>query len=433
LPYGKRTGVAAVDRLNIVAHDRFQEIVDEANRPESTIRLQTIVLADEDLRERTKTVIVQSNLANLFSIKPALGNSNAEIATGKETPAFQTPEEVQIAQIAYQVIRDLENKPAQLPAVSYLNRPEIQAEMTREVHERYRAAQPALPGIAPDVAAIVSKAAYLVIERTIDIPRIIVVPKGEVRSGFKPFDLELEALRYPAPSEELWIHYLRTGGSEVIGLEKCGVEGTRLEDYVVSGLIDYDDVSYDHHADLLYALASQTVAHFGTYLSEEDTRKVLRLHQREIARFIHAQMQQHYWQKDGGHDVVITKGFSEIKPCAYTVSQELMDFHISPTDKSNMAKYYFGGFDRCLYPAQKFQSEPERILAVILDRESNRWFRPVKGQFQIYYKAGADISEYQPDFIAETGSAIYMLESKAAGHMEDAEVLAKKRCRRQMV
>jgi type III restriction enzyme len=31
LPYGKRTGVAAVDRLNIVAHDKFQEIIDEAN------------------------------------------------------------------------------------------------------------------------------------------------------------------------------------------------------------------------------------------------------------------------------------------------------------------------------------------------------------------------------------------------------------------
>ena len=31
LPYGKRTGVPAVDRLTIVAHDKFQEIVDEAN------------------------------------------------------------------------------------------------------------------------------------------------------------------------------------------------------------------------------------------------------------------------------------------------------------------------------------------------------------------------------------------------------------------
>ena len=44
LPYGKRTGVTAVDRLNIVAHDSFQEIIDEANRPDSPIRLQAVVL-----------------------------------------------------------------------------------------------------------------------------------------------------------------------------------------------------------------------------------------------------------------------------------------------------------------------------------------------------------------------------------------------------
>src|SRR5207237_4908633 len=43
LPYGKRTGVTAVDRLNIVAHDRFQEIVDEANNPNSPIRLTPLV------------------------------------------------------------------------------------------------------------------------------------------------------------------------------------------------------------------------------------------------------------------------------------------------------------------------------------------------------------------------------------------------------
>ena len=35
LPYGKRTGVNTVDRLNIVAHDKFQEIVDEAKKPDS--------------------------------------------------------------------------------------------------------------------------------------------------------------------------------------------------------------------------------------------------------------------------------------------------------------------------------------------------------------------------------------------------------------
>ncbi len=38
LPYGKRAGVDSVDRLTIVSHDKFQEIVDYANSPESIIK-----------------------------------------------------------------------------------------------------------------------------------------------------------------------------------------------------------------------------------------------------------------------------------------------------------------------------------------------------------------------------------------------------------
>ena len=40
------------------------------------------------------------------------------------------------------------------------------------------------------------------------------------------------------------------------------VEEARLEDYIVSGLVDFDDVAYDEHADLLYDLAGQVVQHF---------------------------------------------------------------------------------------------------------------------------------------------------------------------------
>jgi len=52
LPYGARTSVTAVDRLNIVAHDKFQEIIDEANRPDSAIRLQAVVLDEAELGQR---------------------------------------------------------------------------------------------------------------------------------------------------------------------------------------------------------------------------------------------------------------------------------------------------------------------------------------------------------------------------------------------
>jgi type III restriction enzyme len=430
LPYGKRTGVMAVDRLNIIAHDRFQEIIEEANKPGSTIRLRQVILSPDQLKEKTVTVVSQSQLAAKLGIEPEHTSFNTLIPPDNQPPMFSVPGEQKLAQITYDVIRALESQPQKLPTVSYLQRPEFQAQILQEVTNQYRPTQMELEGVTtkPDIASIVSKTTQLVIQQTIDIPRILVVPTGEVRSGFKSFSLDLSALKYPAPSEELWIQHLRTNELEVLALGSAGMEESRPENYIVSGLMDFDDVSYDNHADLLYELAGQVVNHLHTYLSEEDTKRVLRMYQREIARFVHAQMQQHYWEESGPLDVRISKGFTELKPSAYTASASdpILDFHHAPADKSNMAKYLFGGFKHCLYPVQKFQSDSERKLALILDREAEKWFKPAKGQFQLFYKSGGEQLEYQPDFVAEAKSGIYMLEPKARNEMTDPEVLAKR-------
>jgi type III restriction enzyme len=430
LPYGKRTGVMAVDRLNIVAHDKFQEIIDEANRPDSAIRLKAVVLDPENLDRKTATVVSQSKLATKLGLKPQQITISTTMAGQSETPTFTRPEEQKVAQIAWEVIRKLENQPQIVPTASYLQKPEIQAAIVKAVEEQNRPQQMDLEGFTekPDIPAVVAKTVNLVTQQTIDIPRILVVPKGEVKSGFRSFTLNLETLKYPAVSDELWIQHLRTNQLEVLALCRDGVGEERPENYVVSGLVDFDDISYDDHADLLYDLAAQTVRHFMTYLSEEETRKVLRCYQRDIARFIHAQMQEHYWEDAVDYDVVVSKGFTELKTSAYTqgVAEEPSDYKVSPPDKSNMAKYLFGGFEHCLYPVQKFASEPERKLAVILDRDTIKWLKPAKGQFQIFYRNGAELLEYQPDFVAETEDRIFMLEPKASNQMADAVVLAKK-------
>src|SRR5262249_33874813 len=68
LPYGKRTGVNTVDRLNIVAHDKFQEIVEEAKRPDSPIRLQHLVLDPSQLAQKTVTVVSAPKLAEKLGL-----------------------------------------------------------------------------------------------------------------------------------------------------------------------------------------------------------------------------------------------------------------------------------------------------------------------------------------------------------------------------
>jgi type III restriction enzyme len=307
----------------------------------------------------------------------------------------------------------------------------VQTAMVKLVIAQYRPPQIELEGVTtmPDIAAIVAKTADLVIQQTIDIPRILVVPTGDVQSGYNPFTLELSTLNFAPVSEELWAKHLRTDQMDIISTGKAASEETRPEDYVVSSLVDFDDVAYDSHADLLYDLAAQVVTHLKGYLPDEhEVRKVLNAHQKDIGRFIHAQMQAHYWEKSAGYEVRVSKGFTELKPSVYTALSggPAIDYRQRPDDRSNMAKYLFGGFKRCLYPVQKFHSDSERKLAVILEREALKWFKPAKGQFQIFYRSCADHLEYQPDFVAETEGLIYMLEPKARGEMEDPMVLAKR-------
>jgi len=429
LPYGKRTGVTAVDRLNIVAHDKFQEIIDEANRPESAIRLQAVVLDGSELEKKTATVVSQSQLATKLGLRPAQVTASTAMAGQDLPPSFTGAREQQVAQAAWAVIKGFESKPHLVPSVSHLQRPEIQAAIVKAV-EAQQPAQLALDGFTarPDVAAVVARMAALVIEQTIDIPRILVVPKGEVRSGFTPFALKLDSLNYPAISEDLWVQYLRTGEGMAVTPARGHSEEPRTENYIVRCLMDFSDISYDDHADLLYDLAGQVDRHFEGYLQADEVVDVVRCHQHDIARFIHAQMQEHSWEEVVEYEVKVSKGFTELKPSAYTyaVNEPPADYQVSPADKSNMARYLFGGFARCLYPVQKFDSEAERRLAVILEREALKWFKPAKGQFQIFYRLGADHLEYQPDFVAETTGMIYMLEPKASNQMTDPVVLAKK-------
>jgi type III restriction enzyme len=266
-----------------------------------------------------------------------------------------------------------------------------------------------------------------VVRQTIDIPRILVIKQDEV-AGFHPFALGCSSIRYQPVERDLLIQHLRTHAQDTLSFGGVLEPEQRLEDYLVRGLIDFDDIAYDEHADLLYDLAGQLVRHLRSYLADADARNVLIYHQKQLAAFIHAQMQAHQWEQASGYDVVVRKGFTELKgsACTANADEPVHDFRQTVEDKSRIAKLVFEGFRRCLYSVQKFQSDTERRLAAILDRETQKWCKPAQGQFQIFYKVGIDHHEYIPDFVAETERVIYMLESKARNDMTDADVLAKK-------
>ncbi|MDD5036417.1 MAG: DEAD/DEAH box helicase family protein [Methylococcaceae bacterium] len=428
LPYGKRTGVAAVDRLNIVAHDKFQEIIDEANRGDSPIRLKQLILDAPSDDDKKVSVQVDSGAMMRLGLAALTPNPSPGGGRGEQiAPVFTTSSERHAARVVMDVISRYEVKRDRVPTSSALLKPDVQKEILAEVSERLKPVQACMfIDESFDLAAVVAKTIEIVVQQTIDIPRIAVVPSGEVTTGFHPFKLDVAHTHIQPGEREIVGQMLRTHSQFTLAAE-IGLTEQRLEDYIVHALVDFDDVDYFTHADLLYDLAGQMVQHLLGYLSETEARSVLDRDRRLIAREIHAQMMAHFWEEATEYEVQISRGFTELKSCNYTATAGQIAHHFRETvnEPSRIKQMLFGGFARCLYPLQKFDSDTERRFAIILERDALKWFKPAKGQFQIYYKLGTEQPEYIPDFVAETNTTIFMVETKARNDINTQEVQAK--------
>lgn len=94
------------------------------------------------------------------------------------------------------------------------------------------------------------------------------------------------------------------------------------------------------------------------------------------------------------------------------------------SDKRNIRQYVFEGYKKSYYSQNAFDSDDERRFSVILEEDDAvlRFIKPPLNQLGLFYKAG---KQYNPDFIAETNDAKYMIEIKATNRTDDADVLDK--------
>jgi type III restriction enzyme len=424
LPYGKRVGVPAVDRLTIVSHDKFQEIIDEANRGDSILKMGLVVIGKDIPDKHSKAVAVPTNLEQRLIGTP----SDDGQPKSQQKPLFNTEPERRAAKAALEAIQHFER----LKSSQELRTEEVQKQIAERVAEAIKPVQPELPGVGEevDVQQVVAEVTKQFVEMSIDVPKIVVVPSDDATYGFREFDLDCKHIRLQPVSKDILIQNLQN--NERYKLQNTSNLSTeqRLEDYLVRGLIDFDDISYDEHAELLYKLAGQMVTHLRSYLADdEEVLNVLVAHNRQLVDTIYAQMQQHYFETATSYEVKITKGFRTLHSTnVLTAADENVRHYREPVDdKKYIRGMLFGGFKKCLYPSQKFDSDTERRFSVLIENDGDvlKWFKPGRNIFSIHYRTGIEEGDYEPDFVVETPKVKYLCEPKAKDAMADAVIVAK--------
>ncbi len=109
LPYGQRTGVEAVDRLTVVAHDRFDEVIKAARDPEVlvSIRKTVIVGSGGDVSDLGAEVIESRS-----NVETSLTGATGSFGESEQAAyVFETAEEREVAKVALDVIgREFERR-----------------------------------------------------------------------------------------------------------------------------------------------------------------------------------------------------------------------------------------------------------------------------------------------------------------------------------
>ena len=435
LPYGRRTGVEPIDRLNIIAHDRFQEVIDEAGRGDSPIRMKVVTLSAEGKAAPLRSVAIAPVIDAVLGMSVPTstdGASSTVIYPGaKPTTTLLSAAATTVARVAMGVIHEMSREGITVPTSDALSSPAVQAEIVRRVEALITPAQADLLQADPadqldgSVATVVGRTVASLVQYTIDIPRIQILPRAGARSGYAPFDLDVSRIAFQPTDQQLVSRGLQSGRELLLGRSSQQRE-PRLENYVVSELMSYDDVSYDQHAELIHTLSSHVVAHLRSYLNDdEEVHDVLGRHAKAIAANVHAQMVDHFVEDNGGFEVIVRQGFTPLKPGAATMEGDVLPLQQTPNDLSRIATTVYGGFARCAYSHAKFQSNTERLLAIILERDALLWLRPVAGQFNIFYRRGVDHAEYIPDFAVKLANENILIETKRAAEINSEDVTAK--------
>jgi type III restriction enzyme len=444
LPYGKRTGVATVDKLTIIAHDKFDNIIEEAKKPNSIIR--SVVRIGKDISLSGKKFLTVNNSAIQELIGSTINQIIPDLQFKFETqqqPQLKTRQEHNVVNLIIEAIKENENQTISTPNLESLIKPNNQENIIKKVTQAYEATYQTkqieleIDNIKPDIKSIVKDCLKKYIDSNISIPRISVRPKGTVKTGFKDFDLDVSAINQQPVSQNILIQELRTNDREKIYADLTYGQEDRLENYIVRKLIDFEDINYEQHSEILYKLSGQIIAKIRSYLKlDSEVINVIQFNQVQYANIIHAQMQNHWWQKsDDGYEVVTNRGYQTLTPVAYTIdgNEKLRNVHqpLVTGERERITGMLFNGFKKCSYTIQKFGSDPERIFACVLetDLEVKKWFKPTPEQFAISYhntKKGGN-SPYEPDFIVETSSNKFVIEIKQTNLMNEENVIAKQK------
>lgn len=421
LPYGERTGDKDVDAVMLTAHDKFNDILAEAQKGDSIFKAGNVIKAEEIVPEKItstqlkiefepdkvlETAYSQTNIEKSEEMDTLVKKATEIISTEVSKHIQSTPTHKVEADQAKEIVSKVAEKLGEDKDLGHIfkeNEMPIAAWLLYQTEETHKAAQ----------------------EKFIPIPRIKVTDSGVEEYVFVDFDLELSDFTHVPIKNELLVQNLEDmQDKQRIKGEAIDFEGYNPKKVILEQLRQKPEIDYEKCSALLFKLITQLCDHYEGIHGENGMRNIVMMYKRDIGNKIYKQMMQHFYCENGflQEEVIGTRDYNLQQTYSYKEKVSLFD-----SFTEDIRSVLFCDIKRGVFENAKFDSLPELVLARVLETETDdveNWLRPSPREFNITYNHG---HTYEPDFVVETKDTIYLVEVKGEDKLQDPDVIAKKK------
>lgn len=420
LPYGKRTGDKDIDSVMLTAHDKFSDILEEAQKGNSIFKAGNIIKAEEiepeqivytqlslevepdkQLEEAYERTKIEKTEKTDELLKMATKIINDEVSRHIQHTSAHTVTTVQAKQIVEFVKQNVvEDK--DLGDIFKENELPLAAWMLYKTEETHRVA----------------------VSKFIPIPRIKVTDMGVEEYVFIDFDLDISEFNHVPIKNELLVQNLENMyDRQRIKGDAIDFEGYNPKKVILEQLRQKPEIDYEKCSALLFKLISSVYDHYEATYGENGTQNIIMMYKKDIANKIYKQMLQHFYCENGflQEEVIGTRDYNLQQSYSFKEKVNLFEEY-----EEDIRSVLFDGIKRGVFSCAKFDSLPELVLARVLENDTAdvlNWLRPAPQEFNLTYNHGRN---YEPDFVVETEETIYLIEVKGENKLNDPDVIAKK-------
>lgn len=420
LPYGTRTGDSIVDAVYLTAHDKFQEIIEEAQRGDSIFKAGNVITV-ETFETNSSTTQLSLDLEKDTFREDAYKSLNLE-KTGIVDKVIDMSSKLIQKELGKEIQRYKSVDVTVDQKKNVVNRVKEAVKEDKDLGEVYRENEDPFSHWLDEIVEEVHQEAM---KKYIPIPKLKVTDVGVEEYGFTEFDIDLKDFNHTPIRSEVLIQNLEDlSDIQRITNDSIDFDGYNPKKVILELLREKPEIDYEKCSSLLYKLITQVCDYYEDKYDSNSMRNIVMMYKKDIAQKIYVQMLQddHFYIENGLLEECV------IDTSSYNISQvyswsEKVDFY-SDSYTSGIKSVLFEGIKKGVFSTTKFDSKPELILARVLEKDPlvQNWLRPAPAEFNITYNRG---KRYQPDFVVETEDKFYLVEVKGEDKVDNSDVIAK--------